>query len=151
MISRSDAIRFEGRSAAEFGVVLSVPATAVRVLPYLSLNRDDFVAGVLPPGEPPRRVVEPFEGSREMAFDLGRDARIVADDLDKGFAIVSDEGADDLRLGGQSATTRSSTRDCRSPPSSFRVAGAAGWVPRRGDATGTRSRPSARATARPAP
>ena len=101
VISRSDAIRFEGRSAAEFGVVLSVPATAVRVLPYLSLNRDDFVAGVLPPGEPPLRSVEPLEGAREIPFELGRDSRIVADDLDEGFAIVSDAGADGLRLGGQ--------------------------------------------------
>jgi ABC-type transport system involved in multi-copper enzyme maturation permease subunit len=103
VISRGDPIRFEGRSAAEFGVVLSEPATAVRVLPYLSLNRDDFVAGVLPTGEPPLRNVEPLEGAREIAFELGRDARIVADDLDEGFAIVTDTGTDDLRLGGQSA------------------------------------------------
>jgi hypothetical protein len=102
VISRGAPIRFEGNSAAEFGVVLSVPATNVRVLPYLSLNRDDFVAGVLPPGEPQRRSVEPFEGVREIAFDFGRDARIVADDLDEGFAIVTDAETSDLRLGGQS-------------------------------------------------
>lgn len=99
VINRSDAIRFEGRSAGEFGVVLSVPAINVRILPYLSLNRDDFVAGVLPTGEPPLRDVEPFEGSRVIDFELGRDARIVADDLDEGFAIVADAGADDFRLG----------------------------------------------------
>lgn len=102
VISRSDAIRFEGRSAQEFGVVLSVPAINVRVLPYLSLNRDDFVAGVLPTGEPELRNVEPFEGSRVIDFELGRDARIVADDLDEGFAIVTDAGGDDFRLGQQS-------------------------------------------------
>jgi ABC-type transport system involved in multi-copper enzyme maturation permease subunit len=102
VISRSDAIRFEGRSAAEFGVVLTVPATNVRVLPYLSLNRDDFVAGVLPTGEPPLRNVEPFEGSRVIDFELGRDPRIVIDDLDEGFAIVTDAGVDDFRLGQQS-------------------------------------------------
>jgi hypothetical protein len=104
VVNRSDAIRFEGRSAVEFGVVLSAPAVNVRVLPYLSLNRDDFVAAALPPGEPPMRNVEPFEGAREIAFDFGRDARIVADDLDEGFAIVSDADADDLRLGGQNDT-----------------------------------------------
>jgi hypothetical protein len=102
VINRSDAIRFEGRSASEFGVVLSVPAINVRVLPYLSLNRDDFVAGVLPTGDPPLRNVEPFEGSRVIDFELGRDARIVADDLDVGFAIVADAGADDFRLGQES-------------------------------------------------
>jgi ABC-type transport system involved in multi-copper enzyme maturation permease subunit len=101
VISRSDAIRFEGLSAQEFGVVLSVPAINVRVLPYLSLNRDDFVAGVLPTGEPPLRNVEPFEGSRVIDFELGRDARIVADDLDEGFAIVTDAGGGDFRLGQQ--------------------------------------------------
>jgi ABC-type transport system involved in multi-copper enzyme maturation permease subunit len=99
VINRSDAIRFEGHSAVEFGVVLSVPAVNVRVFPYLSLNRADFVAGILPPGQPELRNVEPFDGSREIPFDLGRDPRIVADDLDEGFAIVTDAGADDFRLG----------------------------------------------------
>jgi hypothetical protein len=102
VISRSDAIRFQPNSAVEFGVVLSVPAINVRVLPYLSLNRDDFVAGVLPAGEPPRRDVEPLDGVREVPIDFGRDGRIVADDLDEGFAIVSDAQGDDLRLGGES-------------------------------------------------
>lgn len=101
VISRSDAIRFDGRSAVEFGVVLSVPAVNVRVLPYLSLNRADFVAGILPPGQPELRNVEPIEGAREIPFELGRDPRIVADDLDEGFAIVSDTDADDFRLGQQ--------------------------------------------------
>ncbi len=82
VVSRSDPSRFEGRSAREFGVVLTVPATNVRVLPYLSLNRDDFVAGVLPASQPPMRNVEALEGWREIPFELGRDARIVADDLD---------------------------------------------------------------------
>jgi hypothetical protein len=100
VISSSDPLRFAGRSAAEFGVVLSVPAINARILPYLSLNRDDFVAGVLPPGEPPRRDVEPFEGVREIPFDSGRDPRIVADDLDESFAIVTEGSDDDLRLGG---------------------------------------------------
>src|SRR6185295_6612381 len=96
--------RFEGRSAAEFGVVLSVPALNVRVLPYLSLNRDDFLAGVLPAGEPPLRNVQPFEGWRAIPFDQGRDVRIVVDDLDPGFAVVSDAGGGDgLRLGVQGA------------------------------------------------
>jgi hypothetical protein len=104
VVSRSEPIRFEGNSAVEFGVVLSVPATNVRVLPYLSLNRDDFVAAELRPGEPPRRAVEPFDGYREIAFDSGRDDRIVADDLDEGFEIVNDTAGEDLRLGGQSAT-----------------------------------------------
>jgi hypothetical protein len=102
VISRSDAIRFPPNSAVEFGVVLSVPAVNVRVLPYLSLNRDDFVAGVLPAGEPERRDVEPLDGVREVPFDFGRDGRIVADDLDEGFAIVTDAQGDDLRLGGES-------------------------------------------------
>jgi ABC-type transport system involved in multi-copper enzyme maturation permease subunit len=103
LISRSDAIRFEGHSAAEFGVVLSVPAVNVRVQPYLSLNRDEFVAATLPPGEPPRRDEEPFEGVREVPLDFGRDKRIVADDLDEGFTILTEAADDDLRLGGDSA------------------------------------------------
>jgi ABC-type transport system involved in multi-copper enzyme maturation permease subunit len=101
IINRSDTIRFEGHSAVEFGVVLSVPATNVRVLPYLSLNRDDFVAGILPAGQPPLRDVEPLEGTRVIDFEQGRDPRIVADDLDEGFAIMAEAGADEFRLGQQ--------------------------------------------------
>src|SRR5690606_1718890 len=59
--SMSNPIRIEGQSAVEFGVVLRSPATVVRIFPYLSLNRAEWVAANLAQGrEPPIRNVEPL-------------------------------------------------------------------------------------------
>lgn len=91
--SRSDPIRIPGRSTVEFGVVLSSPPQYVYVHPYLSLNRDDFVAASFDAPEIPFREAEPLQGLREVPFGSGRDdERVVADDLDEGFAIVGEKG-----------------------------------------------------------
>jgi hypothetical protein len=98
----SEPIRIPGNSAIEFGIVLSEPPAAAYVHPYLSLNRVNFQTGLLNTTEIPRRNAEPLNGVRETALDLiGIDDRIVADDLDDGFTIVTDEGNEDLRLAGR--------------------------------------------------
>jgi ABC-type transport system involved in multi-copper enzyme maturation permease subunit len=97
----SEPIRIPGNSAIEFGVVLSEPPAAAYVHPYLALNRIDFQVGLLNTAEVPTRNVEPFNGVREVDLDAGSDDRIVADDLDDGFTIVTDQGAEDLRLAGR--------------------------------------------------
>lgn len=98
----SDPIRIAGRSAVEFGVVLAEPPVAAYVHPYLSLNRENFLVGRLNTMQIPTRDVEAFDGVREVALEAGRaDDRIVADDLDEGFSIVTDAGGDALRLGGR--------------------------------------------------
>jgi hypothetical protein len=96
----SDPIRIAGLSAIEFGAVLSEPVARVSVIPYISLNRNTFLAGELDPGSMPDRAVEPFEGIRDIPFDFDADDRIVADDLDEGFSIVSETGENSLRLSG---------------------------------------------------
>jgi len=101
----SDPIRIAGHSVIEFGVVLSEPPAAVYVHPYLSLNRADFLAGMLNTAEIPSRNVEPLDGVREAAFGAGGDDRIVADDLDEDFSIVAEEGESDLRLAGRDNST----------------------------------------------
>jgi ABC-type transport system involved in multi-copper enzyme maturation permease subunit len=102
---RSDPIRMAGDSTVEFGVVLSEPPAAVYVEPYLALNRASFLAGLISTTQIPSRDTEPFDGVREIAFDAGGDDRIVADDLDDGFAILTDESGDDLRLAGRDDDT----------------------------------------------
>jgi hypothetical protein len=84
----SSPIRIPGRSTVEFGSVLSAPPFAAFVHPYLSLNREDFLAAGFNSAEIPLREAEPLNGSREVPFDSGRnDRRVVADDLDDGFTI----------------------------------------------------------------
>lgn len=99
----SDPIRVPGNSAIEFGVVLSEPPAAAYVQPYLALNRENFLAGLLNTSGIPSRNVEPFNGVREVAFDAGGDDRIVADDLDESFSIATEEGTEDLRLAGRNS------------------------------------------------
>lgn len=98
-------IRIDGRSAVEIGAVLNQPVLRVNVEPYLSLNRDQFVAGELNTTSIPTRDREPFEGVRDIPFDFPDDGRIIADDLDESFEIVTDTGEEGLRLAGRGTTT----------------------------------------------
>jgi hypothetical protein len=87
--TRSRPIRIPGRSTVEFGAVLSAPPFAAFVHPYLSLNRDDFLAAGFNPAEIPLREADPLDGPREVPFDNGlNDRRVVADDLDDSFTIA---------------------------------------------------------------
>jgi ABC-type transport system involved in multi-copper enzyme maturation permease subunit len=94
----SDPIRVPGRAAVEIGAVLRQPVNRVNVQPYLSLNRTGFVAGDLNPSSIPSRDLPPFDGVREIPFDFDPGERIIADDLDENFSIVTEEGEQNLRL-----------------------------------------------------
>jgi ABC-type transport system involved in multi-copper enzyme maturation permease subunit len=91
--TNSSPIRIPGHSTVEFGAVLSAPPAMAFVHPYLSLNREDFVAAGFSPSDIPLRDTAPLDGPREVPFGSGRidDRRIVADDLDAGFRIVGGE------------------------------------------------------------
>lgn len=90
----SSPIRIPARSTVEFGAVLSAPPFVAFVHPYLSLNRDDFLAAGFNPADIPLREAEPLDGSRDVPFGSGRDdKRVVADDLDDGFIIAVGEGS----------------------------------------------------------
>jgi len=95
-------IRIAGRSGIEYGVVLSQPPAVVYVHPYLSLNRENFLAGLTDTAEVPSRDAEPFDGVRDAVGAIADD-RIVADDLDERFEIVDEEAGEDLRLAGRGA------------------------------------------------
>ena len=103
--STSKPIRVPGRSAVEFGVVLSQPPVSVHMVPYLSLNREGFNVKMLNREEIPTRKAEPFNGVRPVAWDKGDDDRIIADDLDKDFSVTRDEAKESLRLLGRSVDT----------------------------------------------
>jgi hypothetical protein len=47
--------------------------------------------------------MEAFEGVREIPFNFAAPERIVADDLDEDFSIITEEGEDTLRLSSRSS------------------------------------------------
>lgn len=91
--TRSGPIRIPGRTTVEFGTVLSAPPFAAFVHPYLSLNRDDFLAARFSAADISSRDAEALEGLREVPPDIRSGTRVVSDDLDAGFAIVAEGGA----------------------------------------------------------
>ena len=102
--TRSEPIRIPGNSAVEFGVVLTEPPAVVYVEPYLSLNRETFLASLLDVNAVPTRDAEAFVGVRASEGGAVQDDRIYVDDLDEGFAVESDEqDGDRLRLAGRGA------------------------------------------------
>jgi hypothetical protein len=92
-------VRVEGRSAVEFGFVTNAPPKTVRVVPYLSLNREPFTVR-LPPD--PERIVqrEAFVGSRPLDWQPETGVRVVVDDLDPGFEVEDGAKAPWWRVGG---------------------------------------------------
>lgn len=103
--STSKPIRVGGQSAVEFGVVTSQPPVSVHLQPYLSLNREGFNVKILNQQEIPTRKAEPFNGTRDVPWDSGDNVRIIADDLDEGFSIISDGAKEGMRLAGRSVDT----------------------------------------------
>jgi ABC-type transport system involved in multi-copper enzyme maturation permease subunit len=92
-----DPVLIPGNSGVRMATVLSQPPSVVWVNPFLSVNRTAFRIAVDGPGDEvdPRA---PTEGMEVVALeDLASDA-IVVDDLDDGFAVISEKGGNGLRL-----------------------------------------------------
>jgi hypothetical protein len=83
----TDTIRLAGNATIEIGIVTSSPPTAMRVAPYLSLNREAFSVDVPNVDETKIVSAEPFDGVRDYASNQAADSAIVVDDLDDGFRI----------------------------------------------------------------
>jgi hypothetical protein len=95
-------LRIEAESAVEVGIVTSKTPQAVRLEPYLSLNRDAFSVPLGAQLDEERiREAEPFTGSRAATWSPPPDARVVVDDLDDGFVVEDGTGRDGLRLRGR--------------------------------------------------
>ena len=93
-------VRVEGRSAVEIGLITPEPPTALRVAPYLALNRDPFSV-TLPPIDREKLVeAEPFSGARPVDWQPA-DEGIVVDDLDRGFSIEDSGERAMLRVAGR--------------------------------------------------
>ena len=96
----SDPIRVDGRSAAEIGVITAEVPKALRVAPYLALNRDPFSVQIPTVDEEEIVEDEPFDGSRPVEWSL-RETGIVVDDLDERFAVEESGERQMLRVAGR--------------------------------------------------
>jgi hypothetical protein len=100
---RSEPVRIAGRSAVEIGLVTSEPLSAVRVAPYLALNRDPFNVP-LPTLDAQKLVDEPpLAGARPAEWVASADGAIVVDDLDPGFSVDESGDRGMLRVAGRGA------------------------------------------------
>jgi hypothetical protein len=98
---RGEPVRVAGRSAIEIGLVTSEPLSAVRVAPYLALNRDPFNVP-LPTLDAQKTVDEPaFSGTRPAEWAASSDGSIVVDDLDPGFEVEESGDRGMLRVAGK--------------------------------------------------
>ncbi len=97
----SEPIRIGGRSAVEYGAVLTRPASAVWIEPYLSLNREAFRVdlGELEGAEIVDAV--PLEGVVDVAWMPPDPSVVVVDDLDDGFRVVAIGERSGVRLGAR--------------------------------------------------
>jgi hypothetical protein len=96
----SDPVRVEARSAVEIGLITSEAPTALRLAPYLALNRDPFSLSLPTVDEEKTVDAEPFTGSREIEWEPASEG-IVVDDLDERFVIEESAGREMLRVAGR--------------------------------------------------
>jgi ABC-type transport system involved in multi-copper enzyme maturation permease subunit len=95
---KSDPIRLEGKSAVQFGTVMSRPPTSVLLAPYLSLNRERFPIQLPPVDQEKIKKADAFEGFEQIPWTLPEEPFIVVDDLDPGFKVVEGKQAKGFRI-----------------------------------------------------
>jgi hypothetical protein len=100
-MDKSDPYRVDADSSVEIGVVTSTPPRLVRIVPYLSLNREGFTVPL--PGLDEEKIVdaEPFIGVRASDWLPDPTGAIVVDDLDDGFRIEDSGERAWWRFGGR--------------------------------------------------
>jgi ABC-type transport system involved in multi-copper enzyme maturation permease subunit len=96
----TDPVRVEARSAVEIGLITSETPTALRVAPYLALNRDPFSLPLPTVDEEKTVDDEPFTGSRGVEWEPVREG-IVVDDLDDRFSVEETGDREMLRVAGR--------------------------------------------------
>jgi hypothetical protein len=96
----SDPVSIPGRSAMEIGLITGEAPTALRLAPYLALNRDPFRVPLPTVDEEKTVDDEPFIGARPVAWEPPS-AGIVVDDLDEQFVIEDTGERQMLRVAGR--------------------------------------------------
>ncbi len=131
--AQSEPLRLSGKSALQFGTVLSRTPSQVFLNPYLSLNRS--IVRV------PLRVMdldkiedkEAIEGFEEIPWALPKEDFIVVDDLDPGFSIIEEKNGKGFRLSGRADESEVTdqglpvTNQYRIPPAWSRLATVGSW------------------------
>jgi hypothetical protein len=93
-------VRVGAGTSVEIGLITSAAPTALRVAPYLALNRDPFSVSLPTVDEEKTVDDEPFTGSREIDWEPIREG-IIVDDLDESFAVEETGERGMLRVAGR--------------------------------------------------
>lgn len=95
---KSEPIRIEGKSAIQFGAVVSNPPATIMLDPYLSLNRSAIYLTVDRRDRKKEGKTEILEGVKKVPFSLPDESYVIVDDLDTGFSVAEDEKKNGFRL-----------------------------------------------------
>lgn len=110
----SKPLRIEGNSAVEFGIVLNKPPLRLYLYPYISLNRGEFLVHSFNNTNLDKIDLAPFNGVRRIsegeATDT-EDSRIIVDDLDPGFSVLSDSIGLKFRIWPNSSSQDNSSEE----------------------------------------
>lgn len=85
----SDPISLPGNTAIEFGLILTEPPAAAYLAPYLSLNREGYQIQSFNNANIPESDEPEFDGIQLTSVSESTDNRIIIDDLDPGFRVVT--------------------------------------------------------------
>lgn len=107
----SDPIRLAGKSALEFGLVLTKPPINLHIEPYLSLNRKEYLVKTFSHNKIDKIDGSAFHGIRPIDVDESTDKRIIIDDLDRSFALDETRKKKSLWSDTQAAINASSDLD----------------------------------------
>jgi ABC-type transport system involved in multi-copper enzyme maturation permease subunit len=100
---KGEPFQVPGEGAVEVGLVTASPLSALRVVPYLALNRDPFNVPLPPLDEEKFVDAESFVGVRDVDWSPPEDSSIIVDDLDRGFSVEEEGKRSFLRMGSKGA------------------------------------------------
>lgn len=90
-LTESEAIKLSGRSAIQYGTIVSRLPNSYHLSPYFALNRDTFKIKM---GSIDHEKIinrEPLEGTREISWEIPFSESIIVDDLDENFTVVEED------------------------------------------------------------
>jgi hypothetical protein len=90
-LTESEAIKLSGKSAIQYGTIVSRIPTSYFFSPYLALNRDTFKISMDQIDHEKIVNREPVQGVSEITWEIPATDSIIVDDLDESFAVVEDE------------------------------------------------------------
>ncbi len=95
---KSDPIHMEGRSAIQYGIIVSTPPAYAVLEPYLSLNRESVYLPLNTADVTKIENTDAVEGLEDLIYSVPQEDFIEVDDLDPGFSVIEEKKSRGLRI-----------------------------------------------------